>query len=184
MPVTKALRFEILRRDRHTCTYCGAKAPDVRLHVDHVIPESLGGSDKPHNLTTACEACNSGKAGRMIDETTIDPVDQRAVKWAAAMRQAIAERHADQRTIERVGASFLAEWEAWEPTPELPGDYAISVTNFLRYGLDWDTIIELVHVTMNYPARDKFRYFCGCCRRRIDDIQQRALEILEEGEHA
>ena len=184
MPVSKALRFEILRRDRHRCTYCGAQAPNAKLHVDHVIPESLGGSDQPSNLTTACEDCNSGKAGRMIDETTITPVDQRAIKWAHAMRQAIEERQADQQVVDRIGEVFRDEWNAWEPTPELPGDFASSVANFMRYGLDWNTILELVHVTMNSPARDKFRYFCGCCRRRLTDIQQRALEILEEGDHA
>lgn len=179
MAVSRALRFEILRRDQHTCTYCGAKAPDVKLHVDHVIPESLGGSDLPTNLTTACEECNGGKAGRMIDETTIAPVDDRAVRWASAMQQAIEERQADKRMIQQVGDYFLAKWDDYRNAPELPDDFDESVTKFLRYGLDWDTIIDLIHVSMNSPARDKFRYFCGCCRRRLADLQERALEILE-----
>ncbi|MEJ7724319.1 MAG: hypothetical protein WKF64_08445 [Ilumatobacteraceae bacterium] len=36
-PISRRLRFEILRRDGHTCRYCGARAPDVPLTVDHVI---------------------------------------------------------------------------------------------------------------------------------------------------
>jgi 5-methylcytosine-specific restriction endonuclease McrA len=33
-PIPRRLRFEILRRDGHTCRYCGAQAPDVPLTVD------------------------------------------------------------------------------------------------------------------------------------------------------
>lgn len=36
MAVSKRTRFEVLRRDGHICQYCGEKAPDVTLHVDHV----------------------------------------------------------------------------------------------------------------------------------------------------
>jgi 5-methylcytosine-specific restriction endonuclease McrA len=38
------LRFSILRRDSFRCYYCGESAPDVVLHVDHVIPRALGGT--------------------------------------------------------------------------------------------------------------------------------------------
>lgn len=58
MAVSKRLRYEILRRDNHTCRYCGATAPDVKLTVDHVVPVALGGSDVPTNLVAACDACN------------------------------------------------------------------------------------------------------------------------------
>lgn len=62
MAVSKRLRYEVLLRDGFTCRYCGAKAPDVLLEVDHVIPRTLGGTDDLTNLVTACEPCNQGKA--------------------------------------------------------------------------------------------------------------------------
>lgn len=62
MAVSKRLRYEVLRRDSHTCRYCGASAPDVLLRVDHVTPVALGGTDTPENLVTACDPCNSGKS--------------------------------------------------------------------------------------------------------------------------
>lgn len=62
MAVSKRLRYEILRRDSHTCRYCGASAPDAPLRVDHVTPVALGGTDHPSNLATSCEPCNSGKS--------------------------------------------------------------------------------------------------------------------------
>ena len=56
------LRFHVLQRDGFTCRYCGRHAPDVQLHVDHVVPRSQGGRDDPTNLVAACKDCNLGKA--------------------------------------------------------------------------------------------------------------------------
>jgi hypothetical protein len=56
-----ALRFQVLRRDGFACTYCGRQAPQVKLHIDHLVPWSRGGSNSPDNLRTACEECNLGK---------------------------------------------------------------------------------------------------------------------------
>lgn len=57
-------RFDVLKRDNFTCQYCGAKAPDVRLQVDHKKPTSKGGADEMDNLITACVDCNMGKSDR------------------------------------------------------------------------------------------------------------------------
>ena len=56
-----SLRFQVFRRDGFTCRYCGRSAPEVRLHVDHVIAWSRGGTNQIENLVTACEPCNLGK---------------------------------------------------------------------------------------------------------------------------
>jgi len=54
-------RREILRRDHHSCQYCGSRK---RLTLDHVIPRSRGGSHTWDNVVTACERCNSRKGDR------------------------------------------------------------------------------------------------------------------------
>jgi len=59
------LRYKILKRDRHTCKSCGARAPEVELEVDHIIPVSKGGTDDENNLTTKCVPCNRGKSDRV-----------------------------------------------------------------------------------------------------------------------
>lgn len=62
-------RFEILKRDNFKCTYCGYGAKDGRkLHVDHIIPRSQGGTDSFENLTTSCQECNLGKRDRFLDD--------------------------------------------------------------------------------------------------------------------
>lgn len=54
-------RREILKRDRHSCQYCGSTK---RLTLDHVVPRSKGGPHSWNNIVTACERCNSRKGDR------------------------------------------------------------------------------------------------------------------------
>jgi hypothetical protein len=56
-----SVRFAIIKRDNSTCQYCGARAPDVRLTVDHIVAVAHGGTNDPSNLITACADCNFGK---------------------------------------------------------------------------------------------------------------------------
>jgi hypothetical protein len=56
------LRFEILKRDKHTCQSCGKGIKNgVTLHIDHIIPFSKGGRTEIENLQTLCDLCNYGK---------------------------------------------------------------------------------------------------------------------------
>jgi hypothetical protein len=62
--LSKSMRFAVLVRDEYTCQYCGRRAPDVVLQVDHRVPVAKGGSDEISNLATACVDCNLGKGAR------------------------------------------------------------------------------------------------------------------------
>jgi 5-methylcytosine-specific restriction endonuclease McrA len=55
-------RREVLRRDRHTCQYCGSTR---QLTIDHVIPRSKGGKHTWDNVVAACDRCNSHKGDRL-----------------------------------------------------------------------------------------------------------------------
>lgn len=88
MAVSQRLRYEILRRDNHACRYCGATAPGVKLNVDHVIPQALGGNDAPTNLVTSCADCNGGKTSSMPNAMPVADVDQDTFRQADAMKRA------------------------------------------------------------------------------------------------
>lgn len=60
-------RFRIFARDSFCCQYCGRKAPDAVLEVDHKIPKASGGKDHHTNLVTACWECNRGKGSKTIE---------------------------------------------------------------------------------------------------------------------
>ncbi len=65
-----SLRFEVFKRDKFTCQYCGRAAPDVLLHVDHIQPASKAGADDILNLITSCIDCNLGKGARLLTDDT------------------------------------------------------------------------------------------------------------------
>lgn len=93
--VSKRTRFEVFKRDRFTCQYCGAKAPDVVLHVDHIDPISRGGSRDIVNLITACVGCNAGKSNVPLSDAT-------AIKKQQKQLEVLAER--------REQLQMLVEW--------------------------------------------------------------------------
>lgn len=69
-PIGKKARFEVFKRDSFTCQYCGVKAPDAILHVDHIDPVANGGGNDLLNLITSCEGCNLGKGARSLSDHT------------------------------------------------------------------------------------------------------------------
>jgi hypothetical protein len=64
--VWRELRQKVFSRDNYTCQYCNAK--DAKLHCDHVIPLSRGGSNDLENLVAACASCNLSKHNKTLSE--------------------------------------------------------------------------------------------------------------------
>ena len=63
------LRVKVLSRDNFRCAFCGkSPATDIgtKLHVDHIVPFSKGGTNSSDNLQTLCEQCNLGKSNTEI----------------------------------------------------------------------------------------------------------------------
>jgi hypothetical protein len=54
----KQLKKTILKRDNHTCHYCG----QFGNTVDHKKPRSKGGCSTPANLVCCCRKCNMDKS--------------------------------------------------------------------------------------------------------------------------
>ncbi len=69
--ISKKTRFEVFKRDSFTCQYCGASAPTVVLHVDHIQPVSKAGADDILNYVTACFDCNMGKKDRLLSDDSV-----------------------------------------------------------------------------------------------------------------
>lgn len=61
----KRLRYDVLKNTNY-CQCCGAKPPDVVLHVDHIKPISKRPDlmKDPNNLQVLCASCNWGKGAR------------------------------------------------------------------------------------------------------------------------
>ena len=95
-PLSKSVRFEVMKRDSFTCQYCGQEAPDVILEIDHIVPVSKGGDDSIMNLVTACRDCNRGKTNRELSDDT------------AVKKQ---KRQADELQERREQLQMMVEWK-------------------------------------------------------------------------
>lgn len=185
MAVSKRLRFEVLRRDNHTCRYCGGAAPDIPLRVDHVIPVALGGADDPSNLVTACDPCNTGKSSVPADAPLVEDVAGDAIRWSRAMQQVALIRARDIEARRALVEWFEHIWSGWhygrdqKPIPAPDGFDA--VLKFFDAGLAEIEIEELITIAMranHVPPAGTWRYFCGCCWRRIRENSEMAADII------
>lgn len=50
------------------CWYCNCLLTEETSSLDHVIPLSRGGSDRPQNVVPSCKRCNSAKGNKTIPE--------------------------------------------------------------------------------------------------------------------
>lgn len=110
----KRLRFEVFKRDRFTCQYCGAQPPDIVLVCDHIDPVALGGATTIDNLITSCETCNQGKAAKPLTDRHVRPdADlmflevQQELAELRRYREAEKERDAE---IEAIAEDMQKRW--------------------------------------------------------------------------
>lgn len=94
--ISKRIRFEVFKRDKFTCQYCGESAPKVVLNIDHIHPVSKGGDNNILNLVTACFDCNSGKKDKVLS-------DDSAISRQKAQLDIIQEKRAQ--------ITMMAQWQ-------------------------------------------------------------------------
>jgi hypothetical protein len=87
--ISKKLRFEVFKRDSFTCQYCGQKAPDVVLEIEHMHPVSKGGTSELLNLVTSCAGCNAGKGARTLDDSSVVERQRRQLEQLQSRREQI-----------------------------------------------------------------------------------------------
>ena len=192
MTLSVKTRFEVFKRDRFTCQYCGKHPPDVLLEADHIVPRAAGGSDDIGNLTTACTDCNRGKGGRMLEEGTGPAVSRSAV---AEMQERIEQAKAYMETlglleaiteqqVERVNDAWAKAFGATLEERE-DGSYWVFKGYGYNYGGKWpdertikrfikklslEAVLDAVDITaarMHKASSDSVRYFYGVCHRSI-----------------
>lgn len=185
MAISKRLRYEILRRDQHTCRYCGDSAPDVKLTVDHVLPVALGGSDDPTNLVAACGPCNSGKSSSSPDAPLVADVEEKALIWRRALALAVERREVEYRDRELLLDFFETEWDGWcdAPSPK-DSDWRSTVTQFTSLGITPIEFSDAIDVAYRSRASHSkvWSYFCGVCWNKVRQIEQAAQQLIESGE--
>jgi 5-methylcytosine-specific restriction endonuclease McrA len=60
------IREYLLGKWHRRCAYCDT--PEADFQLDHVFPQSRGGSDRVSNLALACPACNRSKGNQLLED--------------------------------------------------------------------------------------------------------------------
>jgi 5-methylcytosine-specific restriction endonuclease McrA len=74
------LREYLLEKWGRKCAYCDAT--NVPLQIEHIVPRNprnrfaQRGSDRPNNLTLACDRCNKAKGNNSIEKFLVDQPDR------------------------------------------------------------------------------------------------------------
>lgn len=184
MAVSRTLRFQILRRDNYTCQSCGRTAPEVKLQVDHVVPEALGGRTEPGNLRTLCADCNGGKSATPPDAATVARVAADADRWAAAQQLASSRLLADRTARNDFHQQFVTHWSDWEDRigEDCPFDrgWQRSIDTLLAQGIPVETLLDCVDKAMSSKrptAENRFKYMCGIAWSIVRDLRDATAEI-------
>ncbi len=171
MSVGKKVRFEVFKRDKFACQYCGKRPPNVVLEVDHIEPRAQGGSDDYSNLITSCFDCNRGKGAASLEARECDNVAATQLETIAQlaafneMLLAATERSRDH--LEQVKQYLLASFE-WNDSMLDAADIA-SLKRFMRM-LNISQLFEAIDAaTHKRGAMTQWKYFCGVCWRVVRD---------------
>lgn len=173
--IPKGVRFDVFKRDRFTCVYCGATPPNVLLQVDHVVAVANGGSNGIDNLVTACQPCNLGKSDKPLDVVPATVKDK---------AEEAAEREAQVVGYQAVLAAIRSriEDDSWDVVVVLndhfgggtiPRDWFLSIKRFVeRQGLH-ETIqaMEIAVARKPHSRNTCFTYFCGVCWSKIKQAE-------------
>lgn len=176
--ISTRTRFEIFKRDSFKCLYCGKAAPEVILHVDHVLPVCEGGTNESANLVTACQACNLGKSGVMLSRIPAslkETARQEREKFAQlnAYNEWLREKRLQHdRWVAQI-ADFWLRLDGEDPGKwRLGSAREQMVSQFLRR-LPAEEIRDALSITytkswITKPA-ERNRYFAGICWKKIKE---------------
>lgn len=136
--VPRLIRFEVFKRDKFACQYCGAKAPGVVLQMDHIHPVAEGGTNEIMNLVTACVSCNGGKGARLLDDQSV----------VERQRQQIEELEERRQQLE-----MMLKWrdEATKLDSRVHEAIADHVRSFSEYGPNENGMKDIRQWARSYP---------------------------------
>lgn len=172
----KKQRFEIFKRDKFTCQYCGGTPPAIVLVVDHILPVAKGGTTVQHNLITSCEACNQGKASGLLSDIP-KPIELQLAQQVERHEQLKAfnvylmkARDSDDKVAVALGKYWC---DVFYPQQNFvfSANPHRSVLAFMKR-LPAAKLYEAMDIAfLKFRADESraFKYFCGCCWKMIKD---------------
>lgn len=156
--ISKGTRFDVFSRDEFTCKYCGRKAPDVELEVDHLIPVARGGTDEFSNLVTSCYDCNRGKSDKDIQQFTGGFTRD---EWRDELRRRRAAVLEERR--KRLPEVF-DHWAKCRRAPQVSDYDAKFIYNFIEI-YEPELIMRAIEVAVKSSPSNYGKYVAGVLRK-------------------
>ncbi len=72
MTIPASLRHQVIAKANYRCEYCqtSSRLTGLPLIMEHILPQSLGGTDDRENLAASCYRCNEFKGVKTL---AVDP---------------------------------------------------------------------------------------------------------------
>lgn len=194
--IPKKTRFNVFKRDSFTCQYCGVSAPDVILHIDHILPVSKGGTNKLTNLVTSCINCNLGKSDKTLNDDSAvkkqmnqlkhnqDRIEQiKMIAQWASMQSLRPEIDQLNKTIKQLNGQTLSDYGVKWAKKLIKKHGFSNLINWIyeAYDLYGDDYLEKVDSLINYKnSFDDDRhwmYSVGILRNRLSYYDGRKSSI-------
>lgn len=159
--LSKKIRFEVFKRDKFTCQYCGNTAPNVVLEVDHIDPVAKGGVNDLLNLITSCFDCNRGKTDRKLDDDSVVNKQRSQLEMLQERREQIA---------------LMFDWR--KELDKLDDDTAGMVVDYIENKID--------KFTLNDPGKNKInkltaKYELADILESVDISARKYIRYDDEG---
>lgn len=178
--VSNRVRFDVFKRDRFTCQYCGGRPPAVVLQIDHFIPVASGGTNDMENLVTSCQECNNGKSDgdlRQVPPSLEEQMTERrerAAQVEAYNQFLLEEREREQDTVEMLGRYWFNKASSPKDRDRyvLAASPAASIKTFLEHLTPVEIMGAMDIAHGRFPffgewSSRTWRYFCGICWNKI-----------------
>lgn len=182
--LSKKTRFEVFKRDRFACQYCGQTPPAAVLVIDHMLPVSRGGTDDEGNLVTSCHDCNAGKSDRLLTDAPAPLAEQindrmeRAEQMEAFNTFLLEQRGREDVTIRELGTRWYNRFCPEKDHFTFGPPRATGVRQFLR-----QLPLAEIHEAMDL-AHDRFPARCigepWKKPRRASITRQETLACIED----
>ncbi|MGB0757460.1 MAG: HNH endonuclease [Patescibacteria group bacterium] len=154
--LSKKVRFEVFKRDKFTCQYCGRKSPDILLHIDHIEPVSKGGDNDIINLITSCQECNLGKSNNQLSDNSVIEKQRRQVEDLQERREQIELMFAWKKSLSKLDEEtieMIKEYIHYKITPfRINENGEMTIKNLLRK-YDIPSLLDAVDISADTYLR-------------------------------
>lgn len=176
-PISKKLRFDVFKRDKFQCVYCGKTPPEITLEIDHIEPVSKGGKNDINNLVSACFDCNRGKRNvrleRIPNKTSeniaiLKEQEEQLKEYRKLIRKIARRTNNDIKNINNI---YIKAYPGWEFADSFKVG---SLKRFLSF-LPKEEIVEALNIAISHFQNDSDRvikYFCGICWKKIKNKKE------------